>query len=146
LSWSRDVPEATIVAAGCAWSALVAALGLANLIIALNFDFTTWAWFISFGSVGAKLTAFLLQYAVFRAITAMALVSMNLGPQNCGAVPGRLPTTRCGEEGRRLLRFFHRGPQLVVIRSLSPALEELVSKAGRGLSQITRSPARHLWL
>jgi intracellular septation protein len=64
----RNVPEATIVAAGYAWSALLAALGLANLIIALNFDFTTWVWFISFGSVGAKLTAFLLQYAVFRAI------------------------------------------------------------------------------
>ena len=32
---------------------------------------------------------------------AMALVSMNFGPQNCGAVPGRLPTTRCGEDRRR---------------------------------------------
>jgi hypothetical protein len=30
---------------------------------------------------------------------------MNFGPQNCGAVPGRLPTTRCGEDGRRLLQF-----------------------------------------
>jgi len=37
--------------------------------------------------------------------TAMAPVSMNVGPQNCGAVPGCLPTTRCGEDGRRLLRF-----------------------------------------
>src|SRR6516164_4893797 len=31
---------------------------------------------------------------------------MNFGPQNCGAVPGRLSTTRCGEDGRRLLPFF----------------------------------------
>jgi intracellular septation protein len=64
----RNVPEATIVAAGYGWAALLAALGFTNLVIALNFDFVTWAWFISVGSVGAKLTAFLLQYAVFRAI------------------------------------------------------------------------------
>jgi hypothetical protein len=37
--------------------------------------------------------------------TAMALVSMKFGPQNCGAVPGPLPRTRCGEDGRRLLQF-----------------------------------------
>jgi len=64
----RNVPELTIVAAGYAWAALLAALGLANLFIALRFDFTTWAWFISVGSVGAKLAAFALQYGVFRAI------------------------------------------------------------------------------
>jgi len=64
----RNVPEPTIVAAGYAWAALLAALGLANLIIALRFDFATWAWFISFGSVGAKLAAFALQYRVVRTI------------------------------------------------------------------------------
>ena len=64
----RNVPRPTIVAAGYAWAALLAALGLANLFIALRFDFATWAWFISVGSVGAKLTAFALQYGVFRAI------------------------------------------------------------------------------
>ena len=64
----RNVPEPTIVAAGYAWAALLTALGLTNLIIALHFDFVTWAWFISFGSVGAKLAAFVLQYGVFRAI------------------------------------------------------------------------------
>ena len=64
----RNVPELTIVAAGYAWAALLAALGLANLTIALRFDFVTWAWFISVGSVGAKLSAFALQYGVFRAI------------------------------------------------------------------------------
>jgi len=64
----RNVPEPTIVAAGYAWAALLAALGLANLFIALRFDIATWAWFISVGSVGAKLTAFALQYGVFRAI------------------------------------------------------------------------------
>jgi len=56
------------VAAGYAWAALLAALGLANLFIALRFDIATWAWFISVGSVGATRTAFALQYGVFRAI------------------------------------------------------------------------------
>jgi intracellular septation protein len=64
----RNVPEPTIVAAGYAWAALLAALGLANLFIALRFEFATWAWFISVGSVGAKLAAFAIQYGVFRAI------------------------------------------------------------------------------
>ena len=64
----RNVPEPTLVAAGYAWAALLAALGLTNLFIALRFDFITWAWFISVGSVGAKLAAFALQYGVFRAI------------------------------------------------------------------------------
>jgi len=36
--------------------------------IALQFDFATWAWFISVGAVGAKLVAFALQYGVFRTI------------------------------------------------------------------------------
>ena len=64
----RNLPEPTIVAAGYAWAVLLAALGLANLFIALRFDFTTWAWFISVGSVGTKLAAFGLQYGVFRTI------------------------------------------------------------------------------
>jgi len=64
----RNVPEPTLVAAGYAWAALLAALGLTNLFIALRFDFITCAWFISVGSVGAKLAAFALQYGVFRAI------------------------------------------------------------------------------
>ena len=64
----RNVPEPTIVAAGYAWAGLLAALGLANLFIALRFDFATWAWFVSVGAGGAKLAAFALQYGVFRAI------------------------------------------------------------------------------
>ena len=64
----RNVPELAIVAAGYGWAGLLVALGLANLVIALRFDITTWAWFISVGSVGAKLAAFALQYGVFRGI------------------------------------------------------------------------------
>jgi intracellular septation protein A len=69
----RNVPEPTIVAAGYAWAALLTALGLANLFIALHLDFATWAWFISVGSVGAKLAAFALQYGIFRAIVRQRL-------------------------------------------------------------------------
>ena len=64
----QNVPETTIVAAGYAWAGLLAALGLANLFIVLHLGFAAWAWFISVGSVGAKLTAFALQYGIFRAI------------------------------------------------------------------------------
>jgi intracellular septation protein A len=64
----RNVPEPTLVATGYAWAALLAALGLTNLFIALRFDFITWAWFISIGSVGVKLAAFALQYCIFRMI------------------------------------------------------------------------------
>jgi intracellular septation protein len=69
----RNVPEPAIVAAGYGWAALLAALGLANLFIALRLDIVTWAWFISVGSVGAKLVAFALQYGVFRAIVRQRL-------------------------------------------------------------------------
>ena len=69
----RNVPEPMIVAAGYAWAALLAALGLANLFIVLRLDFTTWAWFISLGSVGTKLAAFALQYGIFRAIVRQRL-------------------------------------------------------------------------
>ena len=64
----QNVPEPAIVAAGYAWAALLGVIGLANLIIALHFDFMTWTWFISVGAVGAKLIAFALQYGVFRTI------------------------------------------------------------------------------
>ena len=64
----QNVPAAVIVATGYAWAVLMAALGLANAVIALDFDLTTWAWFILVGSVGAKLGAVALQYTVFRTI------------------------------------------------------------------------------
>ena len=64
----RNVPEPTIVAAGYAWAGFVAAVGLANLVIALRFDFATWAWFVSVSGIGANLVAFAVQYAGFRTI------------------------------------------------------------------------------
>ena len=64
----QNVSEATMVTAGYAWAALMATLGLTNLVIALYFDLATWAWFVSVGAVGAKVAAVALQYAVFRTI------------------------------------------------------------------------------
>jgi intracellular septation protein A len=66
---ARDnLPEKVMVSAGYAWAALMILLGVLNLIVATQFDFRVWAWFISFGAVGAKVAAFLVQYVVFRAI------------------------------------------------------------------------------
>jgi intracellular septation protein len=66
---ARDnLPESVMVTAGYVWAALMFALGLVNLIIATGFSFRVWAWFITFGAIGAKVAAFLIQYAVFRAI------------------------------------------------------------------------------
>jgi intracellular septation protein len=64
----QNVSEMTMVAASYAWAALMAILGFTNLVIALDFDFPTWAWFISVGAVGAKLAAVVLQFIVFRMI------------------------------------------------------------------------------
>src|SRR5271165_6731635 len=64
----RYLPDNAPVIAGYAWAGLMAALGLANILIALYAPFAIWVWFISVGAVGAKVAAFLLQYAVFRTI------------------------------------------------------------------------------
>jgi intracellular septation protein len=76
----RNVSEATLAAAGYAWAVLMAALGLANLIIALYLDLATWAWFVSVGAVGAKLAAVALQYAVFRTIVRRRLAQSATRP------------------------------------------------------------------
>jgi intracellular septation protein len=66
---ARDnLPPGVMVGAGYAWSALMLLLGAINLIVALTMSFTAWAWFITFGAVGAKVLAFLVQYWVFRSI------------------------------------------------------------------------------
>ncbi len=57
-----------IDSAGYAWAALLALIAVANVFIALECDLATWAWFISFGAIGAKAAAFGLQYVTFRAI------------------------------------------------------------------------------
>jgi intracellular septation protein len=69
----ENVPETVIVGAGYAWAGLMIGLGIANVVIATQLDIKIWAWFISFGAIGAKLTALLLQYAVFRIMVRRSL-------------------------------------------------------------------------
>ncbi|MBV8335956.1 MAG: septation protein IspZ [Alphaproteobacteria bacterium] len=64
----ENLPERVIIGAGYAWAGLMIGLGAVNLVIATQSDIRVWAWFISFGAIGAKLAALLLQYAVFRMI------------------------------------------------------------------------------
>ena len=71
----QNVPAAVITATGYGWAALMATLGVTNLVIAVSFDFATWAWFVSFGAVGAKLVAFTLQYIVFRTLVRRRLLA-----------------------------------------------------------------------
>jgi intracellular septation protein A len=66
----QRVPETVTVAAGYAWAALMAALGLTNLMIVLYFNLTTWAWFIVVGAIGAKT----LEYVMFRMIVRHRIV------------------------------------------------------------------------
>ena len=63
---TQNLPEPVIVAAGYAWAGLLAAIGIVNLGFAAYGDIVIWAWFISVGSIGAKIAAFALQYGVFR--------------------------------------------------------------------------------
>jgi intracellular septation protein len=63
----ENVPVRVLVVSGYAWAALMFALGLANLYVATALSVAAWAWFISVGAVGAKVVAFLVQFAVLRA-------------------------------------------------------------------------------
>ena len=88
----ENLPERVIIGAGYGWAGLMSALGLANIIIATQLDIRVWAWFISFGAIGAKLAALLLQYAVFRIMVTRKLqrtraavaASARLGPAGAG--------------------------------------------------------------
>ena len=71
---TENLPEPVIVAAGYAWAGLLAAIGIVNLGFAAYGDVVIWAWFISVGSIGAKIAAFALQYAVFRMMVRRRLV------------------------------------------------------------------------
>ena len=62
----RYLPDNAAVVTGYAWAGLMVLLGLANILIALYAPFAIWVWFISMGAIGAKVAAFVLQYAVFR--------------------------------------------------------------------------------
>jgi intracellular septation protein A len=104
----RYLPENAPVVAGYAWAGLMAALGLANILIALYAPFAIWVWFISVGAIGAKVAAFVLQYAVFRTIirrtrrrAAGAAIGAVAGPSSAllGVVAGLILLTSSGDAG-----------------------------------------------
>ena len=87
---ARDnLPESVMVGAGYAWALLMFVLGAANLIVATLLSFKAWAWFITFGAVGAKVVAFLAQYMVFRSIIRRKLMAARVAalPQPQSSAP-----------------------------------------------------------
>jgi intracellular septation protein len=81
----QNVPENVLVGSGYAWAALMFGLGLINLYVASRYSIDVWAWFISVYAVGAKVVAFLIQYAVIwvlirRKLKAAAIAKSNAAP------------------------------------------------------------------
>jgi intracellular septation protein len=64
----QNVPERVLIGCGYAWAALMFVLGALNLYVAARYSIEVWAWFISVGAVGAKVVAFLIQYAVIQVL------------------------------------------------------------------------------
>jgi intracellular septation protein len=64
---AETIPEYVTIA-GYAWAALMFALGAGTIAVASTGDLKLWAIFVSVVLVGAKLTAFAVQYVAFRAL------------------------------------------------------------------------------
>jgi intracellular septation protein A len=70
-----NVPANVIVKVGYAWAGLMFLLGALNAFIAVTMSFRAWAWFITFGAIGAKVVAFLAQYWLLRSLVRRKLRS-----------------------------------------------------------------------
>jgi intracellular septation protein len=64
---AENIPE-YITIAGYAWAALMFALGAGTIAVASTGDLKLWAIYVSVVLVGAKLTAFAVQYVAFRVV------------------------------------------------------------------------------
>ncbi len=74
---ARDnLSVAFVEAAGYAWAALMFVLGAMNIVVAAAFEFRVWTWFITFGAIGAKVVAFLIQYVVMRTLVVRRLKAL----------------------------------------------------------------------
>jgi intracellular septation protein len=62
------VPRSVVVASGYAWAGLFFAVGIANLVVALECDRATWLLFLSVVPLAAKFAGFGVQYLTFRTI------------------------------------------------------------------------------
>lgn len=79
--------QSIIDAAGYGWAALQVAVAIVNVVLALEVSVATWAWFVSFGNIATTLTAFGLQYVVFRAIIVRRIRASRLLPAVAAADP-----------------------------------------------------------
>ena len=64
---SETIPEYVTIA-GYAWAALMFALGAGTIAVASTGDLKLWALYVSVVLIGAKLTAFAVQYVAFRVL------------------------------------------------------------------------------
>jgi intracellular septation protein len=64
---SETIPEYVTIA-GYAWAALMFALGAGTIAVASTGDLKLWALYVSAVLIGAKLTAFAVQYVAFRVL------------------------------------------------------------------------------
>jgi intracellular septation protein len=64
---SETIPEYVTIA-GYAWAALMFALGAGTIAVASTGDLKLWALYVSVVLIGAKLTAFAVQYLAFRVL------------------------------------------------------------------------------
>ena len=62
---TETIPD-YVTFAGFAWAALMFALGIGTIVIAMTGDIKLWTFYVSVVLVGAKITAFAIQYVVFR--------------------------------------------------------------------------------
>src|SRR3982074_2068364 len=64
---AETIPEYVTIA-GYAWAALMFVLGAGTIAVASTGDLKLWAFYVSVVLIGAKLTAFALQYVAFRVL------------------------------------------------------------------------------
>jgi intracellular septation protein A len=69
---AETIPE-YVIAAGYAWAVLMFALGAGTIAVASTGDLKLWAFYVSVVLIGAKLTAFAVQYAAFRVLVTSRL-------------------------------------------------------------------------
>lgn len=70
---TENLSKRFIVGAGYCWAAWMFALAIANLVVALNFDFRVWSWFFAIGLVGGKVLGVVVQYVAGRTLVARKL-------------------------------------------------------------------------
>ena len=69
---AETIPE-YVIAAGYAWAVLMFALGAGTIAVASTGDSKLWAFYVSVVLIGAKLTAFAVQYVAFRILVTSRL-------------------------------------------------------------------------